>query len=221
MACSSRKASHAACHRARNQRENGLRLRNAEGPGAGGSGDRARRSRGRAAGEPARPRAARLAGARPQDAPVARDSRRASGPTCSTRALAPACAARYRRCAGRSGPDSERYLIAGRDDVGLAGDSEVWTDVADFERCVEQDRLEEALALCRGELLAGLDDDWVYERRDEHRDRVAGVLARLAADASKASETGSGDRLHAPPSGPRSARRRASAGSDAAACRRR
>jgi len=79
------------------------------------------------------------------------------------------------------GPDSERYLIAGRDQVGLAGDSEVWTDVAEFERCVEHDRLDEALALCRGELLAGLDDDWVYERRDEFRDRVAGLLALLAA----------------------------------------
>ncbi len=31
------------------------------------------------------------------------------------------------------------------------------------------------------ELLAGLDDDWVYERRDEHRDRVAEVMAQLAA----------------------------------------
>ncbi len=81
------------------------------------------------------------------------------------------------------GPDSERYLIAGRNDVGLAGDSEVWTDVAEFARRVEQDRLEEALELCRGELLAGLDDDWVYERRDEHRDNVAAVLARLAARA--------------------------------------
>jgi class 3 adenylate cyclase/tetratricopeptide (TPR) repeat protein len=81
------------------------------------------------------------------------------------------------------GPDSERYLIAGRDDVGLAGGSQVWTDVAEFERCVEQDRLEEALSLCRGDVLAGLDDDWVYARRDEHRDRVAGVLARLAARA--------------------------------------
>ena len=37
--------------------------------------------------------------------------------------------------------------------------------------------------MSRGELLAGLDDDWVYERRDEHRDRVVGVLARLAARA--------------------------------------
>ena len=81
------------------------------------------------------------------------------------------------------GPNSERYLIAGRDDVGLAGDSEVWTDVAEFEHCVEHERLEDALALCRGELLAGLDEDWVYERRDEIRDKIAGLLARLAARA--------------------------------------
>jgi class 3 adenylate cyclase len=81
------------------------------------------------------------------------------------------------------GPDSGRYLIAGRDDVGLAGEAEVWTDVAEFDRCIEEGRLQDALALCRGELLAGLEDDWVYERRDDHRDRVAEVLARLAARA--------------------------------------
>src|SRR5580698_9190269 len=46
------------------------------------------------------------------------------------------------------GPNSERYLVAGRDEVGLVGDSEVWTDVAEFERCVGHDRLDEALALC-------------------------------------------------------------------------
>ena len=81
------------------------------------------------------------------------------------------------------GPDSERYLIATRDDVGLAPEELVWTDVAEFDRCVARDQLEEALELCRGELLASLDDDWVFERRDEHRDRVAGVLAQLAARA--------------------------------------
>jgi class 3 adenylate cyclase/tetratricopeptide (TPR) repeat protein len=86
------------------------------------------------------------------------------------------------------GPDSERYLIAGRDDVGLAGDPEVWTDVAEFERCLEQDRLDDALGLWRGELLAGLDDDWVYERRDELRDRVAELLALLAARAEDGGE---------------------------------
>jgi class 3 adenylate cyclase len=81
------------------------------------------------------------------------------------------------------GPDADRYLIADRDEVGLAGDSLVWTDVGDFERRIAEGRLEEALALSRGELLAGLDDDWVYERRDEHRDRIGDLLARLAADA--------------------------------------
>src|SRR3979411_153527 len=30
------------------------------------------------------------------------------------------------------GPDGERYLIATRDEVGLAGDELVWTDVAAF-----------------------------------------------------------------------------------------
>ncbi len=83
------------------------------------------------------------------------------------------------------GPESERYVLATRDGVGLADASLVWTDVAEFERCVEEGRLEDALALARGELLPGLDDDWVYERRDAHRDRVAEVLGQLAADADQ------------------------------------
>ena len=83
------------------------------------------------------------------------------------------------------GPSGEQYLIAGRDGVGLAGESLVWTDVGEFEQAVAEGRLEEALVLSQGELLAGLDDDWVYERRDEHCFRVADVLARLAADGSR------------------------------------
>jgi len=81
------------------------------------------------------------------------------------------------------GPGSERYLIAGREEVGLARGSLVWTDIGEFEQCIADGRLEEALALAHGELLTGLDDDWVYERRDEHRDRVADLLAQLAACA--------------------------------------
>ncbi len=81
------------------------------------------------------------------------------------------------------GEGSEQYVIADRDEIGLAGDALVWTDIAEFERCLEEGRLDDALSLDRGDLLAGLDDDWVYERRDEHRDRVAGVLAQLAAAA--------------------------------------
>lgn len=78
------------------------------------------------------------------------------------------------------GPDGERYVITDRDGVGLAGGDLVWTDVAEFERCIDQDRLDDAVELSRGEVLTGLDDDWVYERRDEHRDRLSDVLARLA-----------------------------------------
>jgi DNA-binding SARP family transcriptional activator len=81
------------------------------------------------------------------------------------------------------GAGSERYLIANRDLIGLADERSVWTDVAEFDRCLAGGRLEEALELCRGELLVDLDDDWVYGCRDEHRDRVASVLARLAARA--------------------------------------
>ena len=83
------------------------------------------------------------------------------------------------------GPDCGRYLIASRDEIGLANGSLVWIDVAEFERCIEENRLQDALAISRGELLCGLEDEWVCDRRDEHRDRVAGVLARLAAGAER------------------------------------
>src|SRR3954462_8123465 len=82
------------------------------------------------------------------------------------------------------GPEAERYVIADRERVALGNADAVWTDVAEFDRLLRGARLEEALALCRGELLAGLDDDWLYERRDEHRARVGDALARLAAAAA-------------------------------------
>ena len=47
-------------------------------------------------------------------------------------------------------------------------------------------RLEEAVELCDGELLPGLDAEWVYEARESHRHRLGDVLERLAADAEAA-----------------------------------
>ena len=88
------------------------------------------------------------------------------------------------------GPEGERYLIATRDGIGLADGSLVWTDVAEFERCVEENRLQDALALGRGELLSGLEDDWVYERRDEHRDRVAACSHGLPRAPSRMETSG-------------------------------
>ena len=78
------------------------------------------------------------------------------------------------------GPAADPHLLATREAAGLA---DVWTDAAEFAALVAAGRDEEALALCRGDLLAGLDDDWLLAARDEHRDAQAAALARLAAAA--------------------------------------
>ena len=67
--------------------------------------------------------------------------------------------------------------------AGRPGEREVWTDAAAFEEHFAAGRLDEALALCRGELLAGLDDEWVYEYRDAHRLRVSELLEAMAVRA--------------------------------------
>src|SRR3954469_16654353 len=81
------------------------------------------------------------------------------------------------------GPEADRCLVADRDTVALAGPDVVATDLADFEALLAAGKVDEALALSRGPLLDGLDDDWVHALRDEHRDRVASALAGLAAEA--------------------------------------
>jgi DNA-binding SARP family transcriptional activator len=86
-----------------------------------------------------------------------------------------------RRAFGAAG---ERVLRASRDEVGLEP-SELWTDVAEFGRLVEQGRLEEAVAVGRGELLPGFEDGWAYEARDEQRERLASALGRLATAAEE------------------------------------
>ncbi|WP_259315039.1 AAA family ATPase [Capillimicrobium parvum] len=67
-------------------------------------------------------------------------------------------------------------LTATRDRVGLR----CTTDLQSFDELVEQDRLDEAVALCRGPLLADLDEDWILEARDRHAQRLGAVLTRLA-----------------------------------------
>jgi DNA-binding SARP family transcriptional activator len=73
-------------------------------------------------------------------------------------------------------------LCTTRERVGVADD--VVVDSREFERLVGEDRLEEALSLERGELLAGFDEDWVLVTRDEHHDRVGSVLSSLARAAA-------------------------------------
>jgi DNA-binding SARP family transcriptional activator len=71
-------------------------------------------------------------------------------------------------------------LRATRDHVGLVADAELWVDRADFDAFVAQGRAEDAVALCRGPLLHGLEDEWVYEARDEHARRLGEALGALA-----------------------------------------
>jgi DNA-binding SARP family transcriptional activator len=75
-------------------------------------------------------------------------------------------------------------LATGRTHVGLA-DRHVWVDAHEFDRLRATGRAEDALGLCRGELLTGLDEDWVLVARDEHRDARGQLLAALAEDAAE------------------------------------
>ena len=87
--------------------------------------------------------------------------------------------AELRRSLGVAGD----VLIATRERVGLARDERLWTDAAAFAALLREERYEEALAIPRGDLLADLDDDWVYPLREEHRHAVVGALGRLAEAA--------------------------------------
>jgi DNA-binding SARP family transcriptional activator/class 3 adenylate cyclase len=86
------------------------------------------------------------------------------------------------------GADADRYLLATREGVALAGPEHVWTDIGEFDRLLAGGQLQEALALSRGELLADLDEDWVYERREEHRARVVAALEQMASAAQSAGD---------------------------------
>lgn len=75
-------------------------------------------------------------------------------------------------------------LHGGRERIALA----CTTDLEAFEAHVAAGRLEAAVALQRGPLLADLDDDWVLEARDEQAERLGSVYARLAAAAATPAE---------------------------------
>jgi DNA-binding SARP family transcriptional activator len=86
---------------------------------------------------------------------------------------------------GAVGRDAELFLHASRERVALAGPDRVWTDVADFERALDRGKAQAALALWSGELMTGLEDDWIYDRREELRARLGEALG-VAADEAEA-----------------------------------
>ncbi len=89
------------------------------------------------------------------------------------------------------GPDAPQALNTSRERVGLQGPPAVWVDATAFGEYVAEGRLDDALALCRGELLAGLDEEWVHEFRDAHRGRFSELLERRAARAESGGDLAS------------------------------
>jgi hypothetical protein len=73
-----------------------------------------------------------------------------------------------------------RSELAGRLSPLAAG---VDTDVEEVERLLAAGRAEAALDRCRSQLLPGIDDDWVLQRRDDLRDRLTRSLETAAAGA--------------------------------------
>jgi DNA-binding SARP family transcriptional activator len=93
-----------------------------------------------------------------------------------------------RRALGSAG---EAYLFADHERVGLDPVTDVWVDVAEFDELLGAGRLEDAVALgSSGELLAGFDDDWVLEAREEYQAKLGEVLERLAVAAQDRGDAG-------------------------------
>jgi DNA-binding SARP family transcriptional activator/tetratricopeptide (TPR) repeat protein len=80
------------------------------------------------------------------------------------------------------GPNAGKVLTSARDG-GVALATHVWTDIDEVERLLAAGEPEAALERCTSELLPGLDDDWVLERRDELRGRLANSFGVAAAAA--------------------------------------
>jgi DNA-binding SARP family transcriptional activator len=90
------------------------------------------------------------------------------------------------------GPAADR-LAGDRSRVGLAPE-DLWVDVAESERLARAGSPEEALGLCRGDLVPDLDAEWALAARQEQRDRVAGLLGRLADEADAAGDSAAAQR---------------------------
>ncbi len=91
-----------------------------------------------------------------------------------------------RRALGPAGRDA---IVATRDQVGL-DPARVRADLWEFRRHAAAGELAAAVDGRMGELLAGMDADWVLRARDEHAAELARVLAALAAQAEAAGELG-------------------------------
>src|SRR5262249_4292973 len=77
----------------------------------------------------------------------------------------------------------DEQLVVDRETVGLAP---AWVDALEVERLAAAGQPEDALALCAAGPVIGIARDWASAARDEHRERVAGLLTALADAAPDA-----------------------------------
>jgi predicted ATPase/DNA-binding SARP family transcriptional activator len=75
---------------------------------------------------------------------------------------------------------ADTVLDTSRTRIGL---NNVSVDYRQFEELVDAGRLDDALGMAAGELLAGLDDEWAILARQTHRDRLINLLAE-SSDAA-------------------------------------
>jgi len=74
---------------------------------------------------------------------------------------------------------------ATRESVALGGNG-LWVDLRAFSELIAAGRREEALALCRGDVLEGLEEEWMFELRSRHaaeRANAARAVVRAATAA--------------------------------------
>ncbi len=81
------------------------------------------------------------------------------------------------------GTNADRYVVTTRESVGLAPPPAVSIDLQELEALAAAGRLSDAVALGDGELLSGIDYDWAYDARDDHRARLGALMAELAEAA--------------------------------------
>jgi DNA-binding SARP family transcriptional activator len=65
-----------------------------------------------------------------------------------------------------------------RDHVGFLVGPELWIDASAFDALVAAERLADAIGLVRGDLLDGLDDEWIDEERARWRRKLNQTLSR-------------------------------------------
>lgn len=82
------------------------------------------------------------------------------------------------------------HVRATRESVGLGGQG-LWVDLRAFSELIGAGRPDDALAVCRGEVLEGLDEEWIFELRSQHATERADAAAALVRAATAAGDVGS------------------------------